>query len=218
MSEHRSPEKCRKRIRAFLAGREVVDSVDVQLVWEKRDYPQYWLPIDDVAMGELPPHVRALARFDGRLVRLPWDAMDAWFEEDEEVFVHARDPHKRMDILRSSRHVEVLFAGRKLAETCAPTMVFETGAPVRIYIPEADVKMDLLEPTPLRTGCAYKGFARYWRLAGVPGAQEIAWSYRAPFAEATKVRGLIAFYDDRVEVRASVGREQAGREIDARVA
>src|SRR3954451_11662316 len=34
-------------------------------------------------------------------IRFEWDAMNAWFEEDEEVFTHPRDPYTRVDILVS---------------------------------------------------------------------------------------------------------------------
>lgn len=40
-------------------------------------------------------------------IRLDWQAMDAWFEEDEEVFTHPRDPYTRVDIVPSSRHVRI---------------------------------------------------------------------------------------------------------------
>src|ERR671923_2122661 len=98
----------------------------------------------------------------GDLIRLDWNAMDAWFEEDEEVFVHPRDPYTRVDILRSSRSVRIEVAGVVVADTIRPTFLFETGLPRRTYIPKPDVRMDLLEPTPSATMCPYKGTARYW--------------------------------------------------------
>jgi len=48
------------------------------------------------------------------LIRFDWNAMDGWFEEDEEVFVHPHDPYTRIDILHSSRPVEV--NGAKVAD------------------------------------------------------------------------------------------------------
>ena len=73
--------------------------------------------------------------------------MDAWFEEDEEVFVHPRDPHKRIDALRSSRHVVVEIDGVAVADSVRPVLLFETGLPVRYYLPKTDVRMDLLSAT-----------------------------------------------------------------------
>src|SRR5262249_6595937 len=93
------------------------------------------------------------------LIRFEWNAMDGWFEEDEEVFVHPHDPYKRIDILHSSRHVEVEVNGVNIADTHRPTLLFETSLPTRYYIPKLDVRMDLLTPTDTVTGCAYKGFA-----------------------------------------------------------
>ncbi|MFQ5693930.1 MAG: DUF427 domain-containing protein, partial [Nitrospinota bacterium] len=60
-----------------------------------------------------------------------WDRMDAWFEEEEEVFVHARDPYKRVDVLQSARRVRVVVAGETVAETRRPRLLVETGRPTR---------------------------------------------------------------------------------------
>jgi uncharacterized protein (DUF427 family) len=135
------------------------------------------------------------------LVRLDWNAMDAWFEEDEEVFVHPRSPYARVDVLASSRHVRVEVDGVTAAESAHPTLLFETGLPVRYYLPKTHVRMDLLTPTATVTHCPYKGQAEYWSVT-VDGTEhpDLAWSYRTPLPESQKVAGLIAFYDDKVEV------------------
>ena len=204
MTERKRFEPSPKRVRAFVAGRAVLDTRDAKLVWEAPHYPQYYVPSSDIRHELLPEGAVLCTHTHPALpdhVRLAWDKMDAWFEEDEEVFVHPHDPHKRIDILRSSRHVEVWAADVKLAESRRPTMLFETGAPVRTYLPQVDVSMELLEQTTLRTGCAYKGFARYWRIAREGAAErEIAWSYATPLPEAQKIAGMIAFYDERVKV------------------
>ncbi|MEQ4209593.1 DUF427 domain-containing protein [Actinopolymorpha sp. B17G11] len=135
------------------------------------------------------------------LVRLDWDAMDAWFEEDEEVFVHPRSPYARIDVLASSRHVRVEVDGVTVAESAHPTLLFETGLPVRYYLPKTHVRMDLLTPSATATHCPYKGQAEYWSVT-VNGTEhpDLAWSYRTPLPESQKVAGLIAFYDDKVDV------------------
>jgi uncharacterized protein (DUF427 family) len=134
------------------------------------------------------------------LIRFEWNAMDGWFEEDEEVFVHPHDPYTRIDILRSSRHVEVEVNGVKIADTHRPTLLFETRLPTRYYIPKLDVRMDLLTPTESVTGCAYKGFAQYWSVhAGGETVRDLAWSYKTPFLENVKIAGLIAFYNERAD-------------------
>jgi uncharacterized protein (DUF427 family) len=135
------------------------------------------------------------------LIRFDWNAMDAWFEEEEEVFVHPHDPYTRIDILHSSRHVEVEVNGVKIADTHRPTLLFETRLPTRYYIPKLDVRMDLLIPTATVTGCAYKGFAEYWAVnASGETVKDLAWSYKTPLAETVKIAGLVAFYNERADL------------------
>jgi uncharacterized protein (DUF427 family) len=127
--------------------------------------------------------------------------MDAWYEEDERAYAHARDPYKMgVDVRRSARHVRVEHAGVTLAETRRPFVLFETGLPVRYYFPAEDVRMDLLAPSPTITTCAYKGQASYWsaRVGGQESA-DIAWTYREPLVVATPVAGAIAFFQERVD-------------------
>ncbi len=135
------------------------------------------------------------------LIRLEWNAIDAWFEEDEEVFTHARDPHTRIDILASSRHVRVQLEGVTVAESMSPRLLFETGLPVRYYLPKTHVRMDLLEPSETVTHCPYKGQAETWSVrAGERLIEDVAWSYPAPLSESGKIAGLIAFYDEKVDI------------------
>ena len=135
------------------------------------------------------------------LIRFEWDAMDGWFEEDEEVYVHPHDPYTRIDVLHSSRHVEVEVNGVQIADTHCPILLFETRLPTRYYIPKLDVRMDLLTATNTVTGCAYKGFAKYWSVtAGGETFKDLAWSYKTPLAENVKVAGLIAFYNEHVDI------------------
>ncbi|MGI8332014.1 DUF427 domain-containing protein [Actinomadura scrupuli] len=135
------------------------------------------------------------------LFRLEWEAFDGWFEEDEEVFVHPRDPYKRVDVLASSRRVRVEVDGVTVAESGSPRLLFETGLPVRYYLPKPHVRMDLLEPTDTVTHCPYKGTAETWAIrAGDQLHPDLAWSYRAPLAESQKVAGLVAFYNEKVDI------------------
>jgi uncharacterized protein (DUF427 family) len=135
------------------------------------------------------------------LVRLEWDAMDAWFEEDEQVFTHPRDPYTRVDILPSSRHVRVEVDGVTVAETHKPTLLFETGLPTRYYVPKTHVRMELLTPTEAESHCPYKGQAEYWSVrAGDTVHPDLAWSYRTPLPESQKIAGLISFYNEKVDI------------------
>jgi uncharacterized protein (DUF427 family) len=136
------------------------------------------------------------------LIRFEWVAMDAWFEEDEEVYVHPRSPYTRVDILHSSRRVEVAVDDVPVAATDHPTLLFETGLPTRYYVPKVDVRMDLLVPSQTTTACPYKGLARYWcvRTDG-ESAEDVAWSYPTPLPESEKIAGLVCFYNERVDLR-----------------
>jgi uncharacterized protein (DUF427 family) len=135
------------------------------------------------------------------LIRLEWGSMDAWFEEDEEVFTHPRDPYTRVDILRSSRHVRIEVDGVTVAESTSPTLLFETGLPTRHYLPRTHVRMDLLVGTDTVSHCPYKGAAEWWSVrAGDSVHSDLAWSYRTPLPESAKIAGLVAFYDEKVDV------------------
>lgn len=134
-------------------------------------------------------------------IAFSWDRVDQWFEEDEEIFVHPRDPHTRVDALRSSRHVRVVMAGETVAETTRPVLLFETGLPTRYYIPPEDVRLDLLEPSGSRTRCPYKGVASYHSVrVGGELVADVVWHYPFPIPECPKIEGLLAFYNERVDL------------------
>lgn len=136
----------------------------------------------------------------GNFVAFYWDRVDHWYEEDEEIFVHPRDPYKRVDVVASSRRVQVILGGETVADTRRARFLFETGLPTRYYIPPEDVRTELLLPVEKTTACPYKGAARYWsvRLAGRV-FPEIVWGYPDPIAECPKIKGLLAFYNENVE-------------------
>jgi uncharacterized protein (DUF427 family) len=194
-------ERGAKRVRAVLGGEVVADTIRPVLVWEVPQYPTYYLPAEDVQTERVPSravrHGKQLEQLRG-LVKLDWHSMDAWFEEDEEVFTHPRDPYTRVDILPSSRHVRVELDGHVVAESASPRLLFETGLPTRYYLPKPHVRMDLLTPTATESHCPYKGQAEYWSFGA--GHPDIAWSYRTPLPESEKVAGLVAFYDERADV------------------
>lgn len=192
-----------KWVRGYSKGRKVVDTRVVQLVWTHPYYPTWFFPVADVdeafAAGataateihdDLPDHVS-----------IRWDAIDHWFEEDVEVFVHPRDPYSRIDALASSRHVRVSIDGTVVADTHKPTILFETGLLARYYLPPTDVRLDLLTPTDTTTGCPYKGVASYWT-ATIEGTEhpDIVWSYPTPLPESEPVAGLMCFYNEKVDI------------------
>lgn len=130
-----------------------------------------------------------------------WNAMDGWFEEEEEIYMHARDPYKRVDVMPSSRHVQVFINGLMVADTHRPSLLFETNLPTRFYIPQEDIRMDLLQPETTHTICPYKGVASYWSVqSGDTFKKDIAWSYLNPIPQQPTIKGLICFYNERVDL------------------
>ncbi|MEO8107029.1 MAG: DUF427 domain-containing protein [Actinomycetes bacterium] len=124
-----------------------------------------------------------------------------WMEEDEEAIGHPHDPFKRIDTLRSSRHVVVALDGTVLADTTRAVALLETHLPTRWYIPREDVHMELLEPSSHRTTCAYKGRATYYSVVGAHAAgRYIAWTYPEPLHDAERVRDQVCFFSGRTEL------------------
>jgi uncharacterized protein (DUF427 family) len=223
-------EQGQKRVRAFLGGELVADTVRPALVWEVPYYPAYYLPAEDLKATLVPtgrversPSRGEAHYYDVKvagqvaheaawrypespleelrgLVRLDWDAMGEWLEEDEPVYVHPRSPYTRIDVLNSSRHVRLVVDGVTVAESRRPTMLFETGLPPRYYLPLADIRLDLLRPSTHQTHCPYKGTASYWNLeVGGRVYDNFGWTYRTPLPESAKIAGLACFYDDKAE-------------------
>ena len=130
-----------------------------------------------------------------------WDKMDGWFEEDEEVFVHPKDPYKRVDCIQSSRRVEVIVNGETLATTDSPVLLLETGLPHRYYIPKQDVRPEVLRPSDKVTQCPYKGEAHYYSIAaGGELLADLAWYYRYPTPESTKIANHVCFPQGKVDL------------------
>jgi uncharacterized protein (DUF427 family) len=219
-----------KRVRAYLAGELVADSYHPVLVWERPTYPTYYFPAEDVRAELLPtgkvehsPSRGDAHLFDVRagettgpsaaqrfpaspleqlrdLVRLDWNSMTEWFEEDEPVYTHPRDPYTRVDILASTRHVRVEVDGVTVADSHSPRILFETGLPPRYYIPITDLRLDLLRPSGTESHCPYKGTATYWSIE-TPTAfhEDLVWIYRSPLPESQKIAGLACLYNEKVD-------------------
>ncbi|MDX1615648.1 MAG: DUF427 domain-containing protein [Candidatus Promineifilaceae bacterium] len=166
------------------------DAVAEEAAWSFADADEAHLPLHD--------HIA----FD-------WRKMDHWYEEEEEVFVHPRDPYHRIDAMASSRQVKVVIDGVTVAESGRPLLVFETGLPIRYYLPKDDVRVDLLEESKARTGCPYKGFASYWHVT-VNGEQHrnIVWCYEEPFDKNNSIKGLLCFYNEKVDLYVDGQREE----------
>lgn len=129
-----------------------------------------------------------------------WNRVDHWYEEDDEVFVHARDPYKRVDVVNSSRPLKVIVGGETVAETTRARFLYETRLPTRYYIPPEDVRMGRLVPSEKVTACPYKGTARYWSVRiGDQWFADIVWSYPQPIPECPKIKGYLCFFNEHVD-------------------
>ena len=221
-----------RRVRAVLGAATVLDTTRALYVWEWPNYPQYYIPLADVDPSVLvdedrvehlrrgtarrhglragdvsrtgAAHVYGADAVEGLAdtVRFEWAALDAWFEEDEEVFVHPRNPYTRVDAIRSTRHVRVELEGVLLAESASPVMVFETGLPTRYYLDRSTVVLEHLRATDTVTSCPYKGkTSRYWSVvAGGTVHPDLAWAYDFPTRQLLPIAGLVAFYNEKVDI------------------
>jgi uncharacterized protein (DUF427 family) len=193
-----------RRVRGFLGSELVFDTTSARYVWEVPYYPQYYIPLSDVRadiLGDIP----AARVFDDGAhaghVRFRWDTLD-WFEEDEPIYGHPRNPYSRVDALRSHRHIAVALDGVQLAETRCPVLLFETGLPTRYYIDRTDVTFEHLEPSTTQTLCPYKGVTSgYWSARVADGlVADLAWTYATPLPAVASIANMIAFYNEKVDI------------------
>jgi uncharacterized protein (DUF427 family) len=193
-----------RRVRGYKDGAAVFDTVRALYVWEWAHYPQYAIPAEAFAPGALDGLAHAVID-DGPAaghVRVEWDSVDAWFEEDEEIFVHPRNPYTRVDALRSTRRVRIELEGLTLAESSSPVLVFETGLPTRYYLNRTEVDFAHLVPSGTVTACPYKGrTSGYWSVrTGTDVHPDLVWSYDFPTRQLEPIAGLIAFYNEKVDI------------------
>lgn len=224
-----------RRLRIFVDGVAVADTIRSIYLFETGHLPVYYFPKADVrfdllehtdhtshcprkgdaeywsivvgdrnidnAVWSYPAPLEGAPDLSG-YVAFYWNKVDSWFEEDEQVYVHARDPYKRIDALRSSRHVEIRLSGETVADTTRPVLLFETGLPTRYYIPKLDVRLDLLRRSAKTTACPYKGIAEYFSVA-VPGAEiavDVAWVYPTPIPQIPTIENHLSFFNEHVDV------------------
>lgn len=225
-------EPVERRVRGWLGGRPVVDSRATRMLHESGALPQWWFPREDVNLLEPTDRTEddvkgRLRRYDlhlgdrvvrdaaydvvepadglpdlSGLVAVNFGAVDRWQEEEDEVIGHPRDPYHRVDTRRSAARVTVSVGGTVVAETRRPVKLFETGLPVRWYVPREDVDQRYLAPSLTRTICPYKGTASYHSVGvGATLVEDGAWYYPEPLGEALQARDHLSFDGDGVEVR-----------------
>jgi uncharacterized protein (DUF427 family) len=231
------------RLRGFFVGETVFDTLGAKLLYETGHLPVYYVPEQDLRHDLLEPSdtqthcphkgdasYRSLrvgdrfepdaawtyrepiapAAFLAQHAAFYWRKLDEWFVEDEQVFGHPRDPYARIDTYRTSRRVRVSADGEVVAESTQAVALFESGLPARFYLPAEDVRMDVLEPSETRTRCAYKGVATYWHVrVGDTLHEDLAWTYAEPERDGGAIRGLICFFNERVDLELDgVGQER----------
>jgi uncharacterized protein (DUF427 family) len=218
------------RVRAIVEDVAVVDSRGAYLLHETGHLPVYYFPPEDVRTDLLVPSQRRThcpykgeatyetlhvgdrtvediawtyrepldtVSFIAGYRALYWKKADTWLVEDVRAVAHPRDPYHRVDVYDTSSRVRVLVDGRCVAESTRARAVFETGHPARWYLPVDDVRTDLLEPSETTTLCAYKGEASHFHALG---HEDVAWTYLEPLPDAERLRGMIAFYGERVDI------------------
>lgn len=223
-------EPLRRRMRVRLGGNWVGDSQDVVLLHEPGRYPVAYFPRGDISEGTLaeedvvtnhavlgpvrwfsahsgqrdvrraawaysalPAHAAVL---DGRIA-FAWRAMDGFYEEDERIVGHAADAYHRIDIRSTSRHLLVRDGDQVIAETQRPLVLYESGFAPRWYVSREDVDSAALKPVEGNTFCPYKGIAVYY---DINGRRRAAWSYPNAWTEVARVRDLISFEPDKIDV------------------
>jgi uncharacterized protein (DUF427 family) len=228
---------CPKWVRVYLGGVCVADSKRVVLVRERGMFCFYYFPREDINMELLAPAgndaasgktfwtvktgeaaaEKAAFAYPGRPeikdhITFEWNKMDTWFEEDEVVRVHARDPYTRLDVLASSREIRAVIDGLTVAESRRPALLFETGLKTRYYLPRTDVRLDLLVPGKTESFCHYKGTASYYSMR-VNGKlfEDVIWYYAFPNPNMSRIKDLFAFYQEKLDEFYVDGENIAGR-------
>ncbi|OBA64757.1 hypothetical protein A5647_25145 [Mycobacterium sp. 1100029.7] len=223
-------EPLRRRMRVRFGDKWIADSEDVVLLHDPGRYPVAYFPESDIEAGvlvpedrvtqhqdlgdtrwftvristnethhagwqhcALPPHARVL---HGR-VAFAWRAMDAFYEEDERIVGHAADAYHRIDIRSTSRHLVVRDGKRLIADTQHPLALYESGFAPRWYVPRQDIEVSCLKPVDGQTFCPYKGIASYY---DVGTHKRAAWSYVDAWTEVIRVRDLVSFEPDKIDV------------------
>jgi uncharacterized protein (DUF427 family) len=156
--------------------------------------------VEESAAWYYPEPLEAAEALRG-LIAFYWGRMDKWLEEDEEVFVHPRDPYHRVDVLPTARHIRVSLDGELLAETDRAMALFESNLPVRWYLPREDVSAGL-EPSSTITRCPYKGIASYYAVRRENGevVKDLIWYYDDPLPAVGPIVDRLCFFNERVEV------------------
>lgn len=216
-----------RRVRGLLNGKYAFDTINAFHIWEHPYYPQFYVPVSSFTpdakitktsavdgtngaahLGRLSVGDKSTERvlmFNSGslkdLVKVEFKEMDQWFEEDVPIYQHPKDPHKRIDILNSTRPVKVALDGVTLAESPSPLFLLETSLRTRYYLPPTSVKWEYLSKSDTETYCPYKGRANYYNVT-VNGKEhkDLVWYYGYPTAESAPIAGHVCFYNEKVNI------------------
>jgi uncharacterized protein (DUF427 family) len=109
----------------------------------------------------------------------------------ESVWDYPRPPR----VEPTEKHIQVIFGGEVVAETRRALRVLETSHPPVYYIPLEDIADGVLDPSPRRSYCEWKGQASYYNIrAGAKQARNSAWTYPNPSPGFESLKDRVAFY------------------------
>jgi uncharacterized protein (DUF427 family) len=189
-----------RRIVALRGGRVVIDTERALMVHRAQHRLSYVFPRADI--GDLPCEPEPDAP---GFVRVPWDAVDEWYEEGRRLVHYPPNPYHRVDCHPTTRRLRVRAAGALLVDTDDTIILFETTLAPRLYVAKSHVRMDLLQRSATTTWCNYKGFATYWTATvGDTVVEDLAWSYEEPLPESTHIAGHLSFDLERASVDAEL--------------
>jgi uncharacterized protein (DUF427 family) len=122
------------------------------------------------------------------------------------------------------RRMRALLGGETVIDTTGGMLLYESNIAPVLYVPESDVRADLLTRSDHTTHCPFKGDATYW---SVGDAGNAIWGYEQPIDSASWLRGYVAPYwakfewyeeDERLTTRMRDPYHRIDvRETDARV-
>ena len=202
-----------RRVQAARDGRTVIDTERALMV-HRRDHPlSYAFPADEI--GDLPSE--PVPEAPG-FVRVPWDAVDTWFEEGRRLVHYPPNPYHRVDCRPTNRGLRVAVAGAVLVDTTETVIVFETALEPRLYVDPSLVRTDSLQRSQTSSYCNYKGDATYWSaVIGDTVVEDVAWSYEDPPPETLPIKGYFSFdaalADVLAELPESTGAAGRGCEV-----
>jgi uncharacterized protein (DUF427 family) len=191
-----------RRVVAQHQGRLVIDTEHALMVHRRGHALSYAFPVDEV--GGLPHE--SVAEAPG-YVRVPWDSVDAWFEEGRRLVHYPPNPYHRVDCRPTDRGLRVTVGDAVLVDSADTVIVFETSLAPRLYVDPAHVRTDLLRRSDSSSYCNYKGVATYWyAITGDTVVDDVAWSYEDPLTESLPIKGFLSFDETRTDMAAELPR------------